>query len=142
MGINTDTIRHRLRNNKGGYKRLKSTTRVKDNRRISIDGVIYQSKSEASNTLGIPKMTILGRLRSRSKKFETYRYVNQDGTLEDKSIDTESKPKKSLRKGISVDGVVYDSLTIAEQKTGINRATLRYRSKQSTYPNIFMLQYL
>lgn len=46
---------------------------------------------------------------------------------------TENKVK------ISVDGVVYDSVTTAANTTGIKRGTLFYRSGSNKFPNIFII---
>ena len=46
--------------------------------KISIDGNIYISMTEASRQLNIPTTTILWRLNSTNPKFDNYKYVNKD----------------------------------------------------------------
>jgi group I intron endonuclease len=46
--------------------------------KISIDGNIYISMSEASRQLNIPKPTILWRIKSQNSKFNNYKYVKDE----------------------------------------------------------------
>jgi group I intron endonuclease len=46
--------------------------------KISIDGNIYISISEASRQLNIPTPTILWRIKSQNSKFINYKYVKDD----------------------------------------------------------------
>jgi group I intron endonuclease len=43
---------------------------------ILIDGILYESLTEASNELNIAKTTILWRVNSKNKKFENYQNIN------------------------------------------------------------------
>ena len=46
--------------------------------KISIDGNIFISMTEASRQLDIPTPTILWRVKSKNPKFDNYKYVNED----------------------------------------------------------------
>lgn len=46
--------------------------------RISIDGNIYISMTEASRQLNIPTPTILWRIKSKNPKFDNYKYFDED----------------------------------------------------------------
>jgi len=49
--------------------------------KISIDGNIYISITEASRQLSIPTPTILWRIKSNNPKFDNYKYFNEDITM-------------------------------------------------------------
>jgi group I intron endonuclease len=49
---------------------------------ISIDGNIYISISEAARQLNKPAPTILWRLNSKNPKFDNYKYVNEDTSMQ------------------------------------------------------------
>ena len=46
--------------------------------KISIDGVVYISMTDASRQLNIPTPTVLWRLKSKNPKFDNYKYVNDE----------------------------------------------------------------
>jgi len=46
--------------------------------KISIDGIVYISMTDASRQLNIPTPTVLWRLKSKNPKFDNYKYVNTE----------------------------------------------------------------
>lgn len=53
-----------------------------NNINILIDGKMYMSITEASNKLNIPMPTILWRLKSKNSKFNNYKYVDENISME------------------------------------------------------------
>lgn len=102
LGIKPNTIRHRVRSKNPKYceyyyvsegrnceteeqwkERFAETKRGKPikniNKPFTIDGVEYRTLNEASETLGIHRMTIKGRLKSKKSEFDNYKYIDKDG---------------------------------------------------------------
>ena len=50
--------------------------------KISIDGVVYISMTDASRQLNIPTPTVLWRLKSKNPKFDNYKYVNDENSMQ------------------------------------------------------------
>jgi group I intron endonuclease len=49
--------------------------------KISIDGIIYISMTDASRQLNIPTPTVLWRLKSKNPKFDNYKYINDENSM-------------------------------------------------------------
>ena len=54
--------------------------------KISIDGVVYISMTDASRQLNIPTPTVLWRLKSKNPKFDNYKYVNNENSIQPSEI--------------------------------------------------------
>jgi group I intron endonuclease len=49
--------------------------------KITIDGIVYNSITEAARQLNKPAPTVLWRLKSNNPKFDNYKYVNEDVSM-------------------------------------------------------------
>ena len=96
---------------------------------ISIDGIKYNSITEASNKINKPNDYITWRLNS--KHYPEWVYLNKDVELIDTGI-----PK---RKCVSVFDKIYESISEASRQTEIDRNVLKYRLKSKNFPTYFYI---
>ena len=100
-------------------------------KKVSIDGVTYNSISEACNKLNKRHDYILWRLQSKS-------YVNWFYLYDyDSNKEIETGPIK--KKVVSVNGIIYESISNAVIGSGIDRQVMRYRLKSNNYPEYFYI---
>ena len=100
-------------------------------KKISIDGIIYNSISEACKKLHKRHDYILWRLQSKSYLDWFYLY-NHDSNKE-----IETGPIK--KKKVSINGITYESISNAVIGSGIDRQVMRYRLKSKNYPEYFYI---
>jgi hypothetical protein len=96
--------------------------------KISINGVEYNSITQAANELNMRNDSISMRLKSASYKDWIY-LDDRRQTLSEE----ESRPIKN--KKISIDGIIYESIAEAVRQTGIDRQIMRYRLKSKNHEN-------
>lgn len=103
---------------------------IKDanNKRVFVQGTLYESLTECASALDIKVSTLHYRLNS---DFQTdYFYANDDGTKILKYI---NKVNSKEKKKVEIDGIVYESISKASELLGIGRMTISYRIKNGTY---------
>lgn len=127
--------------------------------KIIVDDIIYDSMTEAGRQLGLNTSVILWRLKSKNPNFDNYKYSedNKEETYKiNKSTKIRKERKKSLivkkkhseeskkmmsenKKGkissnrikITIDGVIYNSMTEASKKLNLNINTISKRVKSN-----------
>ena len=97
--------------------------------KISINGIEYNSITEAAIKLNKTHDYITWRLNSKS--YSDWFYLNKDIELK------ETGPQK-LKK-ISIDDIIYESIAEAVRQTGIDRQIIRYRLKTKNHENYFYI---
>lgn len=100
--------------------------------KISINGIEYNSITEAAKELNMCNDSISMRLKSASYKDWIY-LDDRRQTLSEE----ESRPIKN--KKISIDGIIYESIAEAVRQTGIDRQIIRYRLKSKNHENYFYI---
>jgi hypothetical protein len=94
--------------------RLGKTTSEEQKKSVSkpveIDGVVYESATEAANTLNIKKITLIKRINSNSNNFKNYKYINE------KKYDIDFK-----KVNITINGILFKSIRQASITTGISK---------------------
>jgi len=96
---------------------------------VTIDGVEYQTLSDAARAIGIDINTVKQRCRSTSFP----NYISKD-------VDLQKKPPKSglpYLGRIVVDGVKYRSIKAAHEAVGIQRAKLKKMALDENMPNVY-----
>jgi hypothetical protein len=142
LNIERALLKHRLKSfNFKNYLYKDNDINIKNNKfidkieslrkKISIDGVIYNSISEACNKLNKRHDYILWRLQSKSYGNWFYLY-NHDSNKE-----IETGPIK--KKAVSVNDIIYESISNAVIGSGIDRQLIRYRLKSKNYPDYFYI---
>ena len=102
---------------------------------IMVDDVVYKSTREFEATSGIGNTTIHFRLNSPF--YSNYLYVDENNT----PISKEVKEKvyvyrNTTPKKVSIDGVVYNSISKASIATSLARHHIYKRLEDEEYPNI------
>ena len=97
--------------------------------KISIDGIIYESITEAAKYLNKSNDYINWRLNSKS--YPDWFYLNKEVELKETG---DPKMKK-----VSIIGNEYDSIADAVVKSGIDRQIMRYRLKSNNYTDYFYI---
>jgi hypothetical protein len=97
--------------------------------RISIDGEIYESITEASKILNKEHDYISWRLNSKS--YTDWVYLDKIVELKETGV-----PKM---KRVSILGKEYESISKAVDGSGIDRQIIRYRLKSKNYPDYFYI---
>jgi hypothetical protein len=137
LGISRSLIKHRLYSPiYKEYYFLNDSKNVSKNKepyennrkKIQIDGIIYLSIKDASESLNLESYKIYHRLNSTS--YPRWLYMN--GTTK-KNI-CEKRNKK-----ISIDGFEYESISEASKKTKISRELIRYRLRVDKFKNYIYL---
>ena len=116
---------------------------IANKRSIIINGITYPSINEASRQLGMSNCNITYRLKS--SKYTNYEY---DGYENEISEETRIKLRDALKlrkakpcnyRNISIDNIVYVSVTEAARKLGVHRPTIyeRIKSPNPKYANYF-----
>jgi hypothetical protein len=100
--------------------------------KICINGIKYNSITEAANELNMCNDSVSMRLKSASYKDWIY-LDDRRQTLPEE----ESRPIKN--KKISIDAIIYESIAEAVRQTGIDRQIMRYRLKTKNYDNYFYI---
>lgn len=133
-----------LMNMSQGQKESYKKGRVIANKRsIIINGITYPSINEASRKLGMSNCNI--RYRLKSSKYTNYEY---DGYVNKMTEETRIKLSDALKlrkakpcnyRNISIDNIVYVSVTEAARKLGVHRPTIyeRIKSPNPKYANYF-----
>lgn len=105
-------------------------------REIIIDGVEYDSISEAMSKINIDGSLI--RFRLRSSNFKNYLFVDNDLNIKyNKYIDVD--PYLSKKERVSIDGVEYSSITNATKSLDKTHDYINWRLNSKSYPNWFYL---
>lgn len=92
--------------------------RSKNDRKIILDGVLYNSVTEAVRITGFPECSIHKQLRGKKDQLVDGAYVLNF--------------KKHVVNKVIIDGIVYDGVKQASEKLSINLSTLRSRIKSGT----------
>jgi len=100
-------------------------------KKISISGIIYSSISEACEKMNKSHDYILWRLQSKS--YTDWVYLSEDIT----NKELERGPIKN--KEVSINGIIYESISKAVDGSGIDRQIMRYRLKSNNYPDYFYI---
>lgn len=82
---------------------------------ITIDNINYNSLSEASEKLKIPVPTILWRVKSKTYKFDNYKYTDEENI------------KLTLSTKISIDNIEYNSVEEASKKLNFTNGYISRR---------------
>jgi hypothetical protein len=113
-------------------KRFDQETKIK----IIIDGVEYDSISEAVSKINIDRSLI--RFRLRSSHFKNYLFKDNDLNIKyNKYIDVDTHLSKKER--VSIDGVEYGSITDATKNLNKPHDYINWRLNSKSYPNWFYL---
>lgn len=142
LNIERTLLKHRLKSyNFENYLYKDNDINIKNNKfidkiessrkKISIDGVIYNSISEACKKLNKRHDYILWRLQSKSYIDWFYLY-NHDSNKE-----IETGPIK--KKKVSINDIIYESISNAVIGSGIDRQVMRYRLKSKNYSEYFYI---
>ena len=97
--------------------------------RISIDNKIYESITDATKELNKTHDYINWRLNSKS--YPNWIYLDKLVELKETGI-----PKL---KSVSINGIIYESISNAVIGSGIDRQVMRYRLKSKNYPEYFYI---
>ncbi len=90
--------------------------RSKNDRKIILDGVLYNSVTEAVRITGFPECSIHKQLRGKKDQLVDGAYVLNF--------------KKHVVNKVIIDGIVYDGVKQASEKLSINLSTLRTRIRR------------
>lgn len=142
FNLERGVIKHRLKSynfqnylykdNELNVKNGKFIDKIESRRKkISIDGVIYKSISDACKELDKQYDYILWRLQSKS--YIDWFYISDSTT--NRELDRGSIKVKS----VSVNGTIYESISKSVQGSGIDRQLIRYRLKSNNYPDYFYI---
>jgi len=142
FNLERSLIKHRLRSyNFQNYLYKDNDINIKNNKfidklelrrkKVSIDGIIYDSITDSCNKLDKRHDYILWRLQSKS--YENWIYLDKD----DSNKEIETGPIKN--KKVSILGNEYDSISKAVIGSGIDRQVMRYRLKSNNYPEYFYI---
>ncbi len=100
-------------------------------KKISINGVEYKSVTDACVQLNKSHDYILWRLQSKS--YNSWFYLTDSDT-------NREFERGSIRvKPVSINGVEYESISMAVEKSSIDRQIMRYRLKSNNYPDYFYI---
>lgn len=134
-----------LMNMSQGQKESYKKGRVIANKRsIIINGITYPSINEASRQLGMIASNITYRLKS--SKYTNYEYYGYENEISEETrikLSTSGKLRKPIKpnnfKNISIDNIVYESVTDAARKLGVHRTTIyeRIKSPNPKFANYF-----
>jgi hypothetical protein len=133
LGLSRSLVKYRLKsplyqnykyNDETKNKNITKEPYQNNRKKISIDGIIYDSIKESSTKLDIPTHSIYHRLKSTS--YPDWFYINN----KEKIFMGEKKKKK-----VMVLGVIYESIADATKGSGINRELIRYRLKNDKFVN-------
>ena len=97
--------------------------------RISIEGKEYGSITEAVKELKKTHDYINWRLNSKS--YPSWFYLDKVVELKETGI-----PKL---KSVSINGIIYESISKAVEGSGVDRQIMRYRLKSNNYPDYFYI---
>jgi hypothetical protein len=100
-------------------------------KRISINDIEYKSVTDACKKLNKPYDYILWRLQSKS--YTNWIYISESIT----NKEVERGPIKV--KSVSINGIIYESISKAVDGSGIDRQIMRYRLKSNNYPDYFYI---
>jgi hypothetical protein len=100
-------------------------------KKISINGIIYSSISEACEKLNKAHDYVLWRLQSKS--YTNWIYLSENIT----NKELERGPIKV--KSVSINGTIYESISKAVDGSGIDRQIMRYRLKSNNYTDYFYI---
>lgn len=101
-------------------------------REIIIDGIEYDSISEASEKINIDRQSISSRLKS--SHFKNYLFQDDDLNIKyNKYIDVDQHLSKKER--VSIDGVEYGSITDAVKNLNKPHDYINWRLNSKSYPN-------
>lgn len=127
--------------------------------KIIVDDIIYNSIAEAGRQLGLNPVVVLWRLKSKNPNFDNYKY-SDDNTEETYKINKSTKIRKERKKSlivrkkhseeskkmmsenkkgkissngikITINGVIYNSMTEASKKLNLNINTISKRVKSN-----------
>lgn len=88
---------------------------VETSKKITIDNINYNSLSEASEKLKIPVPTISWRIKSKTKKFENYKYTDEENI------------KLPLSTKILINNIEYNSVEEASKKLNVTNGYISRR---------------
>lgn len=142
FNLERNLIKHRLKSyNFQNYLYKDNDINIKNNKfidklelrrkKVSIDGIIYDSITDACNKLNKRHDYILWRLQSKSYTNWFYLYDY------DSNKEIETGPIK--KKKVSINGITYESISNAVIGSGIDRQVMRYRLKSKNYPEYFYI---
>lgn len=97
--------------------------------RISIEGKEYESITEATKELKKTHDYINWRLNSKS--YPNWFYL-------DKVVELKETGAPKL-KSVSINGIIYESISKAVEGSGVDRQIMRYRLKSNNYPEYFYI---
>jgi|688.fasta_scaffold84249_8 hypothetical protein len=95
-------------------------------RAVSIDGITFNSLSHAAKVLEVDFNSV--KYKVTKKHFPTCFYLGEE---------KEYIPKEETHSKISIDGIIYESMSSAEKILLIPRKTIKYRLEKNTFPNYF-----
>ena len=100
--------------------------------KISINGVKYNSITDAAKELNMCNDSVSMRLKSASYKDWIY--------LDDRRQTLSEEESRHIKnKKISIDAIIYESIAEAVRQTGIDRQIMRYRLKSKNHENYFYI---
>jgi len=140
LNLERSHIRHRLKSfNFKNYLYKDNNINIKNNKfvdkfeskrkKISINGVIYFSISDACSKINKTHDYILWRLQSKS--YVDWFYLDVVPSKET------NRPKKM--KSVSINGESFDSISDAVLQTGVNRQIMRYRLRSEKYTEYYFI---
>lgn len=103
-------------------------------RKIIIDGIEYESINSASKSLDLNRSVI--RYRLKSFKFKNYFYKDNEINIKNKKFIDKLETK---RKKISIDDIVYNSISEACDVIGKRHDYVLWRLQSSSYKNWFYI---
>jgi hypothetical protein len=119
-------------NLKSNRKKFEQVKKVK----VIIDNIEYNSISEAAEKLSIDRSLIRSRLKSSNFK----NYLFRDDELNKKYKKYENiDPHLSKKEKISIDGIIYESITKAAKYLNKSNDYINWRLNSKSYPDWFYL---
>lgn len=136
LGLNTSVVLWRLKSKNPKFNNYKYFNDNKEDNeiitenkkniiisngiKIIIDGIIYNSMTEASKKLNLNINTISKRVKSNDTKFDNYNYTeNKNGIISSNGIK------------IMIDNITYNSMTEAGIKLNLDKQTISRRVKSN-----------
>lgn len=110
--------------NKTAAARKKIRDKTENKIKISVDGVVYESVTEAARITGVGKGTLF--YRSGSSKFTNVFLI--------KDSDNKIRGKGAKPTPVIISGVIYESMDQAARSLGVSSPTIRNRINSDKWP--------
>lgn len=142
INLERNVIKHRLKSynfqnylykeNDLNIKNGKFVDKLQSRRKsISINGIVYESITKACQELNRQHDYVLWRLQSKS--YADWFYLSENIT----NKELERGPIRL--KSVSINGIIYESISKAVEGSGVDRQIMRYRLKSNNYPDYFYI---